>query len=102
MKKKKLIYIFDIDGTICNNTNGEYKEAISFPERINKINELYSEGHYIIFFTARGFFTKKDWKELTEQQLSGWGVKYHKLIFGKPNADFYIDDKGVNAKDFFK
>ena len=26
--------------------------------------------------------------------LLDWGVKYHNLVFGKPNADIYIDDKG--------
>ena len=40
--------------------------------------------------------------DLTEKQLKGWGCKYNTLILGKPHADFFIDDKGVNSDDFFR
>jgi hypothetical protein len=40
-----------------------------------------------------------DWREFTEKQLKSWGVKYHELIFGKPVADVFIDDKAINIKD---
>ena len=39
---------------------------------------------------------------ITESQLDRWGCKYHKLILGKPSADYYIDDKGIDANEFFK
>ena len=39
---------------------------------------------------------------LTEQQLRKWNIKYHNLILGKPAADFYIDDKGINDEDYFR
>ena len=55
----------------------------------------------IIFLTARGFKTGIDWKEITTNQLNKWGVKYHNLHFGKPNADFYIDDKGRDIFNWF-
>ena len=38
---------------------------------------------------------------ITESQLDRWGCKYHQLILGKPSADVYIDDKGINDNDFF-
>ena len=38
---------------------------------------------------------------LTKMQLDIWGCKYHELILGKPSGDIYIDDKGMNANDFF-
>ena len=34
-----------------------------------------------------------DWREATEQQLAKWGLHYHRLVFGKPAADYYIDDR---------
>ena len=49
-------YCFDIDGTICNNTWGEY-EALPIPDRIEVVNKLYNDGHHIIYFTARGMGT---------------------------------------------
>jgi hypothetical protein len=39
--------------------------------------------------------------ELTENQLKDWGCKYNELIMGKPHADLFIDDKGINCDDFF-
>ena len=96
------IYCFDIDGTICVNTDGSYEEAIPFLERIQQLNKLYDAGHEIILFTARGSKTLIDWSEVTKKQLLDWGVKYHKLLFGKPHADVFIDDKAINDKDWFK
>jgi histidinol phosphatase-like enzyme len=103
-------YVFDIDGTICYDTKGDYELAESKADAIDKVNKLYDEGHEIVYFTARGMGrTNNDatlaselFRELTEQQLDQWGCKYHQLIMGKPSGDFYIDDKGCNDEDFFK
>jgi len=65
------------------------------------VNELYKQGHEIALFTARGTTTGIDWRELTESQLKQFGVSYHRLIFGKPHADLYVDDKGAHDKVFF-
>jgi len=103
-------YCFDIDGTICTNTWGDYEEAIPFYNRISMVNELYDKQNYIIYFTARGMGTcngdiKKihdKWYDFTENQLMGWNCKYNELMFGKPYADSYIDDRGISDKDFFE
>ena len=76
-----------------------FQEALS--NRIKIINKLYDEGNTIIFFTARGYVTKIDWRELTLNQLDEWNVKYHELILGKPHADIYVDDKAIKDLDFF-
>ena len=102
-------YVFDIDGTICTDTNGDYCSAQPIIERVNIVNRLYREGHQIILFTARGMGSsgnndkkaRKKWKNLTENQLREWGVKYHYLFLGKPAGDVYIDDKGMHDKIFF-
>lgn len=44
---------------------------------------------------------KRMFRKVTIEQLKTWNVKYTKLVFGKPSGDFYIDDKGVCADDFF-
>ena len=36
---------------------------------------------------------------LTYSQLSDWGVKFHKLIMGKPSFDLLIDDKAINYNE---
>jgi len=97
-----MIYCFDLDGTLCKTTDGDYPQSIPITNRINRVNKLYDEGHHIIVETARGSVTGKDWFELTEQQMKSWGVKYHELRTGiKKYADFYIDDKAISVNDFF-
>lgn len=106
---EKLRYIFDVDGTICNDTHGLYENCQPYRDRIKQINKLYSEGHEIIFQTARGMgSTNGDQKaaiekyyEFTKKQLDAWGCLYHKLYLGKPSGDIYIDDKCENADDYF-
>ena len=51
-------------------------------------------------FTARGSTTKKDWYEFTLNQITEWGLKFHELITGKPEADLFIDDKAINHNDW--
>jgi hypothetical protein len=96
------IYCFDLDGTLCTNTNGDYKNANPFLDRIKKLNELHNDGNKIIIDTARGSTTGIDWYELTEYQLRTWGVNFDELIVGrKVHADVFIDDKGINDNIFF-
>ena len=106
-------YCVDIDGTICSPTIGrDYENAQPWQHRIDVINNLYEDGDYIIYFSARGmgrFAGDPDAGakasailfELTKEQLDSWGCKYHELILGKPHADYFIDDKGINSNEFF-
>ena len=98
-----MIYCFDLDGTLCTNTNGSYDSAEPFLERIKIVNNLYDKGDTIIINTARGSTTGIDWYDLTKNQLSKWNLKYHKLFVGiKIEADLFIDDKAISDKQFFK
>ena len=104
------IYVFDIDGTICSNTLGEYEKAEPIKARIDIVNNLYDSGNTVIFQTARGMGSNENnskiagekWREFTLLQLEKWGVKYHQLFLGKPAGDIYIDDKGQNDATFFQ
>ena len=102
MNKNKT-YCFDLDGVICNNTFGRYDEAQPYLYVINKINNLYDNGSYIIIFTARymGKFKNNKSKVIsfgfkkTKKQLDSWGLRYNKLILGKPEYDVIVDDKSI-------
>ena len=102
-----LIFV-DIDDTICWNINiaegsvlPDYSEARPYPERIEKINGLFENGHEIVYWTARGTMTGKNWFKLTESQLKRWGCKYTELRMGKPAYDLFIDDKNISSEAFF-
>ena len=95
------IYCFDIDDTICKTHGTDYTNSQPIQERIIKINKLKKDGNTIIFYTARGFVSKIDYLELTTKQLTDWGVCYDKIYMGKPNADYYIDDKNEDPFGWF-
>ena len=101
-KRKLTVYCFDLDGTLCTNTEGSYTRAKPYPRRISRLNALYDRGHRIVICTARGSKTGINWRQLTRRQLAEWKVRYHTLQMGKPYADIYIDDKCLHVSEWFK
>ena len=95
-------FVFDIDGVIAQ-LQKDLDYALSEPNgrMIGIINKLYDYGNKIVLFTARGYVTGKDWSQVTREQMQRWGVKYHELKFGKPNADYYVDDKMLSLERLY-
>jgi capsule biosynthesis phosphatase len=106
------IFCVDLDETLCfhhsvNDTYERYGLALPNTPVIEKVNFWKSQGARIIIFTARRMLTHKgdlakieaDVGDITRNWLKEHGVQYDELIFGKPYADFYIDDKAVNVTE---
>lgn len=99
----------DIDGTICHlrKPSEHYKDLQPIDGAAKKIQQLKLQGHYIIFHTARHMRTCQGNVgkviALQAQTLIEWLRKhdflYDELIFGKPDADIYIDDKAMEFKN---
>jgi len=97
-RQSKIIYV-DIDGTICTIAK-PYSNAKPIQLHIDKINKLFSEGHKIIYYTARGAASGIDCTELTEKQLEEWGCKYTQLKMNhKPDYDLFICDKSKRIEE---
>jgi|TARA_B100000131_G_C17818713_1_gene492815 hypothetical protein len=104
-----MTYVFDIDGTLCTNTDGDYLKAEPLYDRIELVNVL-AKRNKIVLYTARGMGRHKnnaqkaieEFYELTKKQLEDWGVQYDQLFLGKPAGDYYIDDKGIKDDAFFE
>jgi CMP-N,N'-diacetyllegionaminic acid synthase len=94
-----MILYFDIDGTICDTKGGDYLNAKPIRSRINRINEL-AKDNTVVLWTARGALSGINWMVETQNQLEEWGVVYHKLM-EKPYFDLVIDDKAMDANDYF-
>jgi CMP-N,N'-diacetyllegionaminic acid synthase len=94
---------FDIDGVLCDQVEGNYADARPRQAMIDLVNRLYDRGDKIILHTSRFMGRAKNnppeaeriGREFTEQQLAGWGVRYHELWMGKPRYDYVIDDRSV-------
>ncbi len=92
-------FLIDIDGTVCEDIPNEEPERMPhakvFPDALQKVNQWYSEGHIITFFTSR----TEAHREVTDKYLKEKGFKYHGLIVGKPRGGNYhwIDNHKVQA-----
>ena len=101
---KKKTFCFDLDNTLCKTTGNKYSKSTPKKEAIKTLNFLFEKGHIIKIYTARYmgrndnnvFKAKSKGFKYTYQQLKKWNVKFHRLYFGKPAADYYIDDKFLN------
>tara|TARA_A100001011_G_scaffold21265_1_gene21373 strand:- start:3420 stop:3773 length:354 start_codon:yes stop_codon:yes gene_type:complete len=107
---------FDLDDTICfpnheySDAENKYGKAKPNLPVIKAMQDLYLKGNSIIIYTARRMLTHKgdlnkienEVGNLTRTWLTYYNVPYDELIFGKPYADVYIDDKGLDLKDLDK
>jgi hypothetical protein len=93
----KTIFV-DIDDTITN--GGGYEKCSPKMDVISTINGLYNKGCNIVYWTARGTLSMKDWYTHTKTQLDSWGVKYTVILTEKPFFDKFIEDKSINLDNY--
>jgi CMP-N-acetylneuraminic acid synthetase len=93
---QRRVICVDIDGVLATIVPSDrYEQAEPIQSAIASVNKLYDAGHEIVLFTARGSATCLDWRAVTERQMQLWNVRYHRLLFGKPAADIYVDDRAL-------
>ena len=105
------VALVDIDETVCfYGEKRRYDLAEPHQENIAKINKMYDEGWYVIYWTARGGSDKSKaegrcYYDFTWKQLESWGCKFHDLSTGskgkyiKPACDLVIDDKAKRIEE---
>ena len=105
---EKKRFVFDLDNTLVTfpKITGDYSSVKPITKTINYLRNLKKQGHHIIVYTARRMRTHggnvgaiiADIGEVTINTLRDFGIPYDELLFGKPYADFYIDDLMINPK----
>ena len=106
LPKHKLRICFDLDNTLVTQPTviGDYSTVKPINKNIQLLNDLKNDGHEIIIYTARRMATHKhnvgkvikDIAFITINTLDKFDIYYDELIFGKPIADIYIDDRAIN------
>jgi len=91
---KPLIFAIDIDGTICDEESPDYKDREPLPGAIEYLNNLKQAGHYIILHTGRHILHAPT----TYEWLARYLVPYDHIVFNKPVADYYIDNREIKFK----
>jgi capsule biosynthesis phosphatase len=100
-------FCFDLDNTLVTYPKipGDYSSVEPIKRNIDYLKFLKDQGNHIIIYTARRMKTHKgnvggilaDVGKITLETLERFDIPYDEIFFGKPHADFYIDDLGVNA-----
>jgi capsule biosynthesis phosphatase len=103
--------IMDLDGTICETTDGNYSESVANLGIVERLREYKEAGFDIVIYTSRNVKTFEgnvgkisahtlpiiiDW--LRKHQ-----VPYDEIYVGKPwcgHEGFYVDDKAIRPSDF--
>jgi capsule biosynthesis phosphatase len=103
---KKMRICFDLDNTLVTypETPGDYSTVKPVQKMIDLLHFFKKQGHEIIIYTARRMETHKsnvgkvvkDIAIVTFSTLEKFGIEYDEIIFGKPIADIYIDDRAMN------
>lgn len=104
--KRKMRICFDLDNTLVTYPTIPYDYSSVKPinRMIDLARKLKTEGHTIIIHTARRMETHKhnvgavikDIGLQTFHTLEKFNIPFDELLFGKPIADMYIDDRAVN------
>lgn len=109
-KKENFIkkrFCFDLDNTLVTypKIKGDYSTVEPIVKNIEYLRFLKESGHHIIIYTARKMTTHggnigkifADVGKTTLDTLEKFEIPFDEIFFGKPNADFYIDDLAINS-----
>ena len=109
MMIKPLRLCFDLDNTLVSYPEipNDYTTVKPITKNINYLKYLKKFGNTIIIYTARKMKSSnsnvgkaiKDIGKITFDTLEKFDIPYDEIYFGKPYADYYIDDLAINASD---
>jgi capsule biosynthesis phosphatase len=98
-------YCFDLDNTLVTYPKilNDYTTVEPIQTTIDFLKYLKKLGHTIIIYTARRMKTHNgntgkilaDIGKITFETLEKYDIPYDEIYFGKPFADFYIDDSAI-------
>jgi len=104
---KRMRICFDLDNTLVTfpKIKDDYTSVKPIQKNIDLLKYLKGFGHTIIIYTSRRMKTHfgnvgkaiADIGVITFNTLEKFNIVYDEIYFGKPYADVYIDDLGLNC-----
>ena len=89
--------VIDIDGTICTEEK-QFSRSLANPIEgaIEALREIKAKNHTIILYSSRIWAEY----EMTVDWLRKHDIPYDQLILGKPQGDFWIDDRAIEFQNW--
>ena len=91
------VIVVDLDGTVCT-IEEDYSRCQPMPGSIDALRTIRQKGYKVYIYTGRHI----NHFELTTRWLERNGVEYDHIVFGKPPAKYYVDDKGIQFTTWSK
>ena len=86
----------DLDGVIAREHHLDFGKKTPNQKVIDRMWELQEKGWRIVIYTARMDMDV----DITRDWLIRNRVPFHHLVFNKPLARYYVDDKNLSVEDF--
>ena len=91
--------IIDLDGTICSEEKQFSRALAKIKDGAKEsLEKLRDKGYKIIIYSARTWAEY----EMTENWLKENKVPYDQIILGKPQGDYWIDDRAIRFRSWEK
>ena len=91
--------IIDLDGTICSDEKQFSRALAKIKDGAKEsLEKLRDKGYKIIIYSARTWAEY----EMTENWLKENKVPYDQIILGKPQGDYWIDDRAIRFRSWDK
>ena len=91
--------IIDLDGTICSEEKQFSRALAKIKDGAKEsLEKLRDKGYKIIIYSARTWAEY----EMTENWLKENKVPYDQIILGKPQGDYWIDDRAIRFRSWDK
>ena len=91
--------IIDLDGTICSEEKQFSRALAKIKDGAKEsLEKLRDKGYKIIIYSARTWAEY----EMTENWLKTNKVPYDQIILGKPQGDYWIDDRAIRFRSWDK
>lgn len=89
--------IIDLDGTICSEEKQFSRALAKIKDGAKEsLEKLRDKGYKIIIYSARTWAEY----EMTENWLKENNVPYDQIILGKPQGDYWIDDRAIRFRSW--
>lgn len=81
-------FVFSLTALVAQGTEDDLDACMPNPAAISVVNRLHGLGNTVLLHSGRDPAATDE----ATRRLREWGVNYHRVVWGKPRADFYIDD----------
>jgi len=105
---RRMRFVFGLDGTLVTppKSFGDWGSVEPIEQNVALVRSLKAAGHYVIIWTSRESERLKGnlgqivaaIGKVTMETLEKLQIPHDELLFGKPHADAYIDERAVNSR----